>query len=50
MILNQIIKNNLGGLFKIKHKSHFLIMDIDKPPLKNFQNPINQDLYLLNIF
>ncbi len=31
------IKNgNLGGLFKIKHKSHFLIADIDKPPQKKF--------------
>ena len=31
------LKNNsVGGLFKIKHKSHFLIVDIDKPPLKKF--------------
>ena len=29
-------KNGLGGLFKIKHKSHFLIMDIEKPPQKKF--------------
>lgn len=28
--------NNLGGLLKIKHKSHFLIADIDKPPQKKF--------------
>ena len=28
--------NNLGGLFKIKHKSHFLLIDIDKPPQKKF--------------
>ena len=28
--------NNLGGLFKIKHKNHFVIMDIDKPPQKKF--------------
>ena len=28
--------NNLGGLFKIKHKSHFVIIDIDKPPQKKF--------------
>ena len=27
---------NLGGLFKVKHKNHFLIVDIDKPPLKKF--------------
>ena len=30
--------NNLGGLFKIKHKNHFLIIDIDKPPQKKFSN------------
>ena len=41
-------KNNLGGLFKIKHKNHFLLIDIDKPPQKNFQNPTNQALCLLN--
>jgi len=29
-------ENILGGLFKIKHKSHFLIIDIDKPPMKKF--------------
>jgi len=45
--LNQIIKylddfkpdlkkDKLGGLLKIKHKSHFLILDIDKPPQKKF--------------
>jgi len=28
--------NNLGGLFKIKHKNHFLLLDIDKPPQKKF--------------
>ncbi len=28
--------NNLGGLFKIKHKNHFLLFDIDKPPQKKF--------------
>ena len=28
--------NNLGGLFKIKHKNHFVIIDIDKPPQKKF--------------
>ena len=41
-------KNNLGGLFKLKHKNHLLFIDIDKPPQKNFQNLINRDLYLLN--
>ena len=29
-------KNNLGGLFKIKHKNHFILIDIDKPPQKRF--------------
>ena len=29
-------KNSLGGFFKIKHKSHFLLLDIDKPPQKKF--------------
>ncbi len=28
--------NNLGGLFKIKHKNHFMIIDVDKPPQKKF--------------
>jgi uncharacterized heparinase superfamily protein len=28
--------NNLGGLFKIKHKNHFLLIDVDKPPQKKF--------------
>ena len=42
--------DNLGGLFRIKHKNHFLLLDIDQPPKKDFQNLINLDLYLLNIF
>ena len=29
-------KNTLGGLFKIKYKSHFLFIDVDKPPEKRF--------------
>ena len=28
--------NILGGLHKIKHKNHFLFVDIDKPPKKKF--------------
>ena len=28
--------NNLGGLHKIRHKSHFLIIDIDSPPQIRF--------------
>jgi uncharacterized heparinase superfamily protein len=31
------IKNkNLGGLFKIKYKNHFLLIDVGSPPLKKF--------------
>ena len=31
------IKNkSVGGLFRIKHKNHFFIIDVDKPPPKNF--------------
>ena len=29
-------KNLPGGLFRLKHKSHFLLMDIEKPPHKKF--------------
>ena len=28
--------NNFGGLYKIKHKSHFLLLDVGKPPQKKF--------------
>ena len=28
--------NSFGGLFKIKHKNHFLLIDIDKPPQKKY--------------
>ena len=28
--------DTLGGLFRIKHKSHFLLLDIDQPPKKKF--------------
>jgi len=28
--------NNLGGLYKVKHKNHFLFMDIESPPQKRF--------------
>ena len=28
--------SNLGGFFKIKHKNHFLLLDIDGPPQKKF--------------
>ena len=29
-------KNYLGGLVRLKHKSHFVLMDIEKPPQKKF--------------
>ena len=41
---------NFGGLFKIKHKNHFIIIDVDKPPQKNSPNPTSQVLYPSNIF
>ena len=28
--------DNLGGLYKIKYKNHFLLIDVDKPPQKKF--------------
>ena len=28
--------NNLGGLFRIKHKNHFVLIDVDRPPQKKF--------------
>ncbi len=28
--------NTLGGLFKIKHKNHFVLVDVDSPPQKKF--------------
>ena len=31
-------ESNLGGLFKIRHKNHFVIIDVDKPPQKKFSN------------
>ncbi len=34
-----INKNNkLGGLYKIKYKNHFLLIDVEKPPKKKFSN------------
>jgi uncharacterized heparinase superfamily protein len=29
------LNKNIGGLFRIKHKSHLVFMDIEKPPQKN---------------
>jgi len=31
-------KENFGGLYRIKHKSHLIFIDIDKPPQKKFSN------------
>ena len=30
--------NNLGGLFKIKYKNHFLLIDTEEPPKKKFSS------------
>ncbi len=43
--------NNLGGLFKIKHKNHLILIDIDKPPQKKFSKsyqsgPLSFEYYL----
>ena len=44
-------EKKLGGLYRIKHKGHFLIMDIDKPPKKKFSRsyqsgPLSFEYYL----
>ncbi len=44
-------KNNLGGLYKIKHKNHYLIIDTEGPPRKKFSNsyqsgPLSFEYYL----
>ena len=31
-----IKENILGGLYRLKHKNHFLLFDVDKPPKKRF--------------
>ncbi len=41
----------LGGLFKIKYKNHFLLLDIDNPPRKKFSKsyqsgPLSFEYYL----
>jgi len=33
-----ITKENIGGLFRIKHKNHLIFIDIEKPPQKKFSN------------
>ena len=50
----KIKKSDLGGLFKIKHKNHFLIIDIDKPPQKKFSKsyqsgPLSFEYFLDNV-
>ena len=50
----KIKKSYLGGLFKIKHKNHFLIIDIDKPPQKKFSKsyqsgPLSFEYFLDNV-
>ena len=44
-------KNSIGGLYKIKHKNHFLFLDIEKPPQKKFSKsyqsgPLSFEYYL----
>ena len=44
-------EKKFGGLYRIKHKGHFLIMDIDKPPKKKFSRsyqsgPLSFEYYL----
>ena len=50
----KIKKNDIGGLFKIKHKNHFLLIDIDKPPQKKFSKsyqsgPLSFEYFLDNV-
>ena len=42
--------NSLGGLYKIKHKNHFIIIDTDKPPKRKFSKSYQSGPYLSNIF
>ena len=32
----KVKNNNLGGLFRIKYKNHFLLVDVDRPPQRKF--------------
>tara|TARA_B100000963_G_scaffold116368_1_gene101377 strand:- start:602 stop:2239 length:1638 start_codon:yes stop_codon:yes gene_type:complete len=45
---------SVGGLYKIKHKSHFLIIDTERPPKKKFSRsyqsgPLSFEYFLDNI-
>ncbi len=48
-------KNNcFGGLFKIQHRNHFLIIDVDRPPKKKFSKsyqsgPLSFEYFLDNM-
>ena len=49
-----ITKDNYGGLFKIKHKSHLIFIDIEGPPQKKFSNsyqsgPLSFEYYIDDI-
>jgi len=49
-----INKNNFGGLFKIKYKSHLVFIDVEKPPQKKFSNsyqsgPLSFEYYMDNL-
>jgi uncharacterized heparinase superfamily protein len=43
--------NKLGGIFKIKHKNHFILIDVDQPPKKKFSKsyqsgPLSFEYYM----
>ena len=47
-------KDNFGGLCKIKHKSHLIFIDIEKPPQKKFSNsyqsgPLSFEYFIDNV-
>ena len=49
-----VTKDNYGGLFKIKHKSHLIFIDIEGPPQKKFSNsyqsgPLSFEYYIDDI-
>ena len=49
-----INNRNLGGLFKIKYKSHLIFIDIEKPPQKKFSNsyqsgPLSFEYFIDNV-
>ena len=49
-----IAKDNFGGLFKIKYKSHLIFIDVEKPPQKKFSNsyqsgPLSFEYFIDNV-